>query len=283
MSNPTSHGDAYVNVGFPGVSADSTFRSESRKGSKQSVQFDDRMETPRLQGGTERQPESLSVQLSPTSAGSCSQRGVKKDIPGVVQSEDGAVYATSVQRTAMSSVHTHSFRDRDRSKEHGERAFGVYYEQEKDRVQRVEAVNNGRYLKRDPWLGGQSSPPHLAPVKASKSGSHFPVKRFLDGVPQLLDGIGDYIISDIRLPYVPEPACRNFRETKRPKPSSHGRHKLKRLDHDLKSTIGISKTGIGSARGAWQAQAPPLATVEPYIDGTKFAGNGPAQWSRRTC
>eukprot|EP00439_Symbiodinium_sp_Y106_P067851 s73_g11.t1 len=63
-------------------------------------------------------------------------------------------------KTAPPTVNTHTFRDRQKAKERliSSREFGVHYETEKDRIQRIEAEHQFLRLARDPWAPGQTAP-----------------------------------------------------------------------------------------------------------------------------
>eukprot|EP00435_Cladocopium_sp_Y103_P035303 s1190_g9.t1 len=105
-------------------------------------------------------------------------------------------------KTAPANVNAHSFRDRDKKKERqiSEREFGVHYETEKERVQRHEAENHGNMLSRDPWPPNQHAPLHLTP-RDTRCNTRL---RTRDSRPKpIIDTIGEYLVSEIRLPYSP--------------------------------------------------------------------------------
>lgn len=56
------------------------------------------------------------------------------------------------------SHHHHKFRDRDKSKEIGKNEFGVYYETEKDRIERVAGEHADCRLEREAWFRNQNAP-----------------------------------------------------------------------------------------------------------------------------
>ena len=108
--------------------------------------------------------------------------------------------APSRPKTAPANVNAHSFRDRDKKKERqiSSREFGVHYETEKNRVLRHEAENHGNMLTPDPWPPNQHAPLHLTP-RDNRSNTRL---RTRDSRPKpIIDTIGEFVVSEIRLPY----------------------------------------------------------------------------------
>ncbi|CAK9063370.1 unnamed protein product [Durusdinium trenchii] len=118
-------------------------------------------------------------------------------------------------KTAPANVNGHRFRERDKTKERqiSSREFGVHYETEKQRVLRREAELHGLMLERDAWPPNQHAPLHLTPRDTRCNTT---LKTRDTKLKPVVDTIGEYWVSEIRLPYSP-----GYPEL-RPKPNTTG-------------------------------------------------------------
>mmetsp|Transcript_110271 Transcript_110271/g.235505 ORF Transcript_110271/g.235505 Transcript_110271/m.235505 type:complete len:194 (+) Transcript_110271:101-682(+) len=128
-------------------------------------------------------------------------------------------------------------------------AWGRHHESEKARCLRTEAENKSIALSRDPWRSNQAAPPHLQ-VRSSRTRTAFRTRNFAF-TENLYNTIGEFVVSDIRLPYRPAQTCTEFRPRKKP---GFGVPPLKRLDHEV------------PVDGAWSARTMPNSAVEPWVD-----------------
>jgi len=135
------------------------------------------------------------------------------------------------------------------------------YETEKARCARVEVQNRALKLDREVWGHTQTGPRHLK--FSPRTETNFRIKNFAARTAWS-ETIGDFILSDVRLPYKHEPACEEIRSTTRcaPPALSLPSHARRRFDHSK------------SARGVWDRPPVPTSTVEPFIDVGKYMLHG---------
>lgn len=160
-----------------------------------------------------------------------------------------------------SHVSEFTFRDRDRSREvDTEHVFNVNYEPEKDRVLRVEAKNRSERMT----FKGQPIPPTAVAHDLASSSTRFRIRAPRDH-KLLQDTFSKNLVSNIRLPYSPIPACMDFR-------AAHVNNFLtpcrqqggaKRLDFSLpRSGVFLSSSAL------------PNSSVEPWMDTARWQMQG---------
>eukprot|EP00927_Polykrikos_kofoidii_P058129 TRINITY_DN52472_c0_g1_i1.p1 TRINITY_DN52472_c0_g1~~TRINITY_DN52472_c0_g1_i1.p1 ORF type:complete len:253 (+),score=32.25 TRINITY_DN52472_c0_g1_i1:49-759(+) len=188
-----------------------------------------------------------------SSATSAKQQSLQQRTTSEAMGEQLLPYLSAVPYVHTPSVHNHSFRDRDRSKEIGTIEFGSFRESEKARCIRVEKEEQTRLLAREAWQRGQCSPPHLVMPRASGMGSRFETKK---------DTMCELIVSDIRLSNQKRPVdgVVPIRPQQSPK-AKIGRPALRRLDHGVRRGRVVDQS-------EWRPPGRPSAALEPWVDHT---------------
>lgn len=144
------------------------------------------------------------------------------------------------------TVHQHTFRDRDRSLEVGERAFGVYYEKEKSRVDRRVEEQRADRLQREAWFRNQHGP--AKPTATRKlTGTSLNTRHFTDAerINASVEHAGTF---DMHAGH----GWRKFREPEF-RPRKKEGQPTRPLTH-------------GTDDQVWEPQGLPHAVLEPYRD-----------------
>lgn len=152
------------------------------------------------------------------------------------------------------SIHNHQFRERVKTAEVGEKPFGVYYEKEKDRVERNVADHLASNLQREAWFKNQNGPIRSATSDKKPTGSALSARHFTDA-ERINAAIDDGAHSfDMHAGY-------GWKQTIIPKfrpqlPKNFGGEFVKPFFHDKREF-------------AWDEPHKPNAIVEPYLEYSK--------------
>lgn len=149
------------------------------------------------------------------------------------------------------TIYDHQFRDRVKMAEVGERAFGVYYETEKQRIERHVEEQTASALQREAWFKNQHAPMPPAPVR-KPTGTALTARHFTDAerINAAVEDVGRHNF-DMHAGY----GWKRKRNPEfRPKaPQNLAGENVKPFLHDHEDFV-------------WSPPAHPNSVVEPYKD-----------------
>lgn len=163
----------------------------------------------------------------------------------------------------LTTVHDHQFRDRVKLAEIGERSFGVYYEKEKERVERNVDTYKSLHLQREAWFKNQNAPIQgkvndlrvaIVPMK-KQTGTALRTREFTDAerINAAVEDLGSTNF-DMHAGY----GWKGYKKPEfRPKPP--------------KTFEGADVQSLTHARKefVWSEPVMPISVVEPYRDTIK--------------
>eukprot|EP00929_Paragymnodinium_shiwhaense_P031360 TRINITY_DN17584_c0_g1_i2.p1 TRINITY_DN17584_c0_g1~~TRINITY_DN17584_c0_g1_i2.p1 ORF type:complete len:181 (+),score=9.09 TRINITY_DN17584_c0_g1_i2:185-727(+) len=79
------------------------------------------------------------------------------------------------------------------------------------RLRREARDREGAVLEREPWRGGQCCPPHLEPPRCTKMSTRMRLRNPQESSSKITEAIGEYWLSDIRMPCKSTPGAEPMR------------------------------------------------------------------------
>jgi len=171
-----------------------------------------------------------------------------------VQSKVATGEMQAEPRKGEATVFNHSFRERNKLAEVGERAFGVYYETEKQRIERNADEYKGGHLQREAWFKNQNAPSTHIPGQEGRkpTGTCLTARHFTDAerINASIEDLGSGAF-DMHAGYGWKQNRLDKPEFRPKLPQKFGGEDVKPFSH-------------GTEEYVWKPPAHPNAIVEPY-------------------
>jgi hypothetical protein len=152
------------------------------------------------------------------------------------------------------TVYDHQFRDRVKLAEVGERAFGVYYEKEKERIDRNVSDYQNSFLQREAWFKNQCQPGKVeADAPTRKLTGTVPSSRHFTDAERINASIDDLGAGNFDMHAGHGWKKRGIPKFRPELPKTFAGETVKPFDFDHKDYV-------------WEPPTKPNSVLEPYVD-----------------